>query len=123
MGYIPLPSNNGNLSANLQVGYSRFNCFAEYSQIVGLSSSIYVPKIFSFRSGYSFILCRELELRPFAGIGVMPATTLEDSRKAKFVLSGGCYMLQDIGKDFQIKYELSLNNRYVIPSIGLVAEF
>lgn len=121
VGFIPLVNNTGNLSCNLSVGYGG-NMFVEYSQIIGLSSSVYVPKMFCVRSGYSFRFdC--LELRPFAGIGVMPVTSLEDSREAKPVYCGGVSLLQDIHKDFKIKYELSVNNGYIIPSIGMHVEF
>lgn len=121
VGFIPLVNNTGNLSCNLSVGYGG-NLFVEYSQIIGLSSSVCVPKIFQIRSGYSFRFdC--LELRPFLGAGVMGATSLESAHKANVVYCGGVSLIQDIHKDFKIKYELSLNNGYVIPAIGMHVEF
>lgn len=122
LSYVPIGSNNGTFGANLSVGFGG-KLFVEYNQNTSLSSSIFAPKLFTVRSGYSFALGNELTLRPFVGLGVMPVTSLDDAHKAKMVYSTGLCLIQDIGKDFYLIYELSINNKYVIPSIGMYVKF
>lgn len=124
--WVPGGNNNGWVALQLTVG-REFNrtWYAEYNQTVTLSPQVEAPKLIQARAGMIYAIDKAITLRPFVGYSITSVPASSERR----VGHGACFgasLVQYMArtKTVYIKYELSVNNRFlVVPSIGVMVKF
>jgi hypothetical protein len=122
--WVPGGNNNGwiacQLTAGSQVGRT---WFVEYNQTITLTPAAAAAKLLQGRTGPQIQLSQELMVRPFVGYSIT-SVPKNEARKAGHSLCFGAYLVQEVGCEFSIKYEVSCNNNFLlIPSIGAIVKF
>lgn len=124
VGYMPQKNNTGYLSAEVTAGahIGKSWCI-EYNQNISLSSDQIAPKYIQLRTGPVINLNQQFSLYTVAGYSItsVPCNTYH---KVGHGVTAAFYLVQRICKDFQIKYEFSVNNGFqLVPSIGARLSF
>ena len=122
--YVPSGGNAGYIGLQLTAGRDIGRSFLEYSQTITLSPETDAAKLLQLRGGYSFSLDKSLEVRPFVGYS-LSSIPKDESKRVSHSGCIGAALVQEIGhSDLSIRYELSLNNSFlIVPSIGAVVRF
>jgi hypothetical protein len=127
-GVVPTSKETGvrlslNMTAGVLFGKKQVSPFVEGNMVVALTPLITAPNLFQLRVGPSVKMDRCLTMRPFAGLSITTRQT-DRSRTVGYGVNAGCYLIQDVGGDFKIKYELSISNQAIIvPSIAAFLTF
>ncbi len=119
LGYMPQKGNYGYLSAQLTAGshIGKHWC-AEYNQNISLSPAEFAPKYVQVRTGPVFKFNRQYTIYTVAGYSITSVPS-NANRRVGHGVTAAVYLVQQTGGDFQIKYELSVNNGFhLVPSIG-----
>lgn len=122
--WVPGGNNTGWIACQLTAGRQVLKCwFVEYNQTITLTPDAAAAKLLQGRAGPQIQLSRELMARPFVGYSIT-SVPKNEVRKVGHSLCFGAYLIQDVGCDFAIKYEVSCNNNFLlIPSIGAIVKF
>lgn len=122
--YVPSGGNAGYIGLQLTAGRDIGSTFLEYSQTITLSPEVDAAKLFQVRGGYSFDLDKCLEIRPFVAYG-LSSVPKDESKRVSHSGCIGAALVQNVDhSDLSIKYELSLNNNFlIVPSIGALVRF
>lgn len=122
--YVPSGGNAGYIGLQLTAGRNIGSSFLEYSQTITLSPETDAAKLFQIRGGYSFNLDKSLEIRPFIGYSLSSIPNNESKRIGHAACFGAALVQNVANSDLSIKYELSVNNGFlIVPSIGAVVRF
>jgi len=122
--YVPSGGNAGYIGLQLTAGRDIGSSFLEYSQTITLSPETDAAKLLQLRAGYSFDLDKALEVRPFIGYSLC-SIPKDESKRVSHSGCIGAALVQNIDhSDLSIKYELSVNNNFlIVPSIGALVRF
>lgn len=124
--WVPGGDNNGWMALQLTVG-REFNhtWYAEYNQTITLSPQVEAPKLIQARAGMIYTLDKAISLRPFIGYSITSVPASLEHRIGHGACLGAS-LVQYVSRTetVYIKYELSVNNRFlVVPSIGVMVKF
>lgn len=121
-GFVPV-QHKGYFNVQLTLGTTVSKvAFIEYNQTLAATTWATVPSYFQIRAGANIKIHRTTVMRPFVGSGVRQAY-YNEAGKVKPCITYGLYLFQQVDDSFHMKYELAMNGKKLMPSVGIGVSF